>query len=414
LEAYWSDLLRRIATLLDSGRRGRSRGAGRASGGAASPAVRLEALLPSLRCLLADARVLRPDHRALGSLLETAPLERLPEELSYRVAACLVEFAGSVGRVREALELAERVLPSGAPVLSPAAARLARFKGEMLLRVGEVEEASRLQGQARGVFACASMPLEEAQCLNNLGTIELHRGRIAAACSAFHEALARIGSRSAPVLCGHIQNNLGVAAAMRGESVEAEGCFQRALVHRRRGRDAPGVAETLYNLCLVSLRERRLDEARERFGPAWELAERLRLGVLLAHLRVARAEIFLAAEDPRPAQRLLAEAERLYAAQGNGAGRAEVLRLRGELAARRGRVGAARAAFEEAIRLCRRAGYGLGEAQALERLAELDLAAGRLAASHAGLERALEIYRGLGARIDASRVERRLLAGEPG
>jgi len=373
-----------------------------------------ETVMASLRCLLAD---LLDDQahatearQGIAAALGQLDLSLVTPGLRLSFVNLIIDMLNTLGHVSEALAYSERFLPLDAPAVEPAAVCIVRYQGDFLRQMGRGMEARARQQAAREAAVSQGLPLEEAQCLNNLALLDMEAGNLAGASQQLARALARADGAPAPVLLGHVHNNRGIIASITGDLETARSEFTRSLAHREAGGDWPGTAETLYNLALVSRRQQRLNEALTLLDQAHALARHLRYGMLLAHIMVARAELFIEQNDLDPAEPLLRRAQTFYSSQQIQMGVAETIRVRGDSLLAANQHDHAIPLFRLAADLCRQAGYALGEAMALERLSEAIARTGDLSAAYQTVSAAASLFRQSGAQLDASRAEAAQLA----
>ncbi len=369
-------------------------------------------IMASLHCIM--SHVALDQHRSTSAVhqiiacIHDLPLEKRPVHQPSSLCFKIMEMLDLLGYVKEALDFSRR-FPLDENQKNPLIqAKILRYQGGFLRNLGSYDQASDHLKTAASVFKQNAMPIEYAQCLNNIGLIKLELGKTTEAMELFNEAFDRIDAIDAPVLTGMLYNNRGVSASIRGELECALSDFSRGMTYSKRSHDWPGQAESLYNQSIIYRKKKKQDISLSLLEEARQLASQLKYSILIANIQLMRAELFLDQSDPVAADPLITEAKRYYENQGIWPGIAESLMIRSGVSILNGHLDHARKELTEAIRIDRMVGYKLGEALSLEKLADLAFRSGEADAGVNHLQSARELFRQLDAHLDFIRVESKL------
>jgi tetratricopeptide (TPR) repeat protein len=242
--------------------------------------------------------------------------------------------------------------------------------------------------------------------LNALAGFEYEAGELVAARGKYLEALELAG-RSGPLL-GRIEQNLGILDSVQGRHADALAHYRRALDAFQNAGDEAGCAIALHNLGLVALRRGELEDAERSLDRSAVIATRIGDVQLAGLCQLHRAEVLHARqrydEAGRRAEAALLHFERL----GNTRGRAEALRVSGQVLRDSGRPVLAEERLRAAVRLAVEDGWVLGQAEASRELARLRQRAGLDREALSLLGEAQRLFRRLDARLEVEDVAQRM------
>jgi tetratricopeptide (TPR) repeat protein len=282
--------------------------------------------------------------------------------------------------------------------------------GRVAWRQGHLDDA--LEHYERAREAAIELRDDElrANAENGVGSVHCQRGAYAQARAAWRTAFDL--TRDA-ALRGRIHLNLGVLAAMLGETGEAKELYEQAARAFDEGRDDAGSALALHNLALLHAEAREWEEAEAAYAKCLVLAERLGDRRTMASVLLNRAELLCARERHADALACCERAKALYAELRDEAGRAAVFRWQGEAYRRLRRVDEAEPRLKEAIRIAGRLQLLLLEAEAARELGLLKAANGDATSATKWLRRALARFSMMSAEQQAAAVEEQLNALKP-
>jgi tetratricopeptide (TPR) repeat protein len=303
------------------------------------------------------------------------------------------------GRFREALETYHRAPDRAAR----ADARL--LAATAATRLGELDLAEALAGEAARRFAERGDFDGRMRALNLLGVIGFERGQLAEAERRLSEALSIAYRLDDSLAAARACNNLASVAHLQGRPDEAVGLYRGALLGYQRLGDRRGTAETYHNLGLAYRQLADYDEAENAVGQAVRHAESVGEPALMALTSGGRAELRIDRGDAELALSELDRAARLAEVAGDVIGQAELRRIRALAALRQGRHGSAveeaeagrQTAIEHDVALLR------AECAALAALAYRALGQGKVAEERRA--EAAELFRKLGAVTLLQRFE---------
>ena len=232
-----------------------------------------------------------------------------------------------------------------------------------------------------------------------LGSLDLHEGRYAAARKNFAISLA-LDEKSG--------DRLGVSSALHqlasiflseGNLAMAKANFDKALEIDMEIGNRAGIAAVLHNLATIDLNEKKYDEARDKFGKSQEIKEEIGDLVAVATTWHQLAVIDDEQGDYAGARDKSAKALNLRDAAGDHAGVATTLHLLAGIDLKEGNFADARRLFDTALRMRQQIGDRPGEAASLHGLASVDLEEGDYAAAGHKFANALKMNQEMGARV---------------
>jgi tetratricopeptide (TPR) repeat protein len=295
------------------------------------------------------------------------------------------------GRFREALEAYRR-----AGAVAPRADALL-LAATAATRLGELDPAEKLAGEAARRFAERGDFDGRMRALNLLGVIGFERGQLAEAESRLAEALSIAYRLDDSLLAARSCNNLASVAHLRGRPEEAVGLYRGALLGYQRLGDRRGTAETYHNLGLTYRQLADYDEAEKAVMQAVRHAESVGEPTLIALTSGGRAELRIDQGDAALALLELDRASRVAELAGDVIGVAELRRIRAVAAWRDRRFDDAMEEAEAGRATAREHGVALLKAECAALAALAYRALGRLETAETRRAEAVEVFRGLGA-----------------
>jgi tetratricopeptide (TPR) repeat protein len=295
------------------------------------------------------------------------------------------------GRFREALEAYRR-----AGAVAPRADALL-LAATAATRLGELDPAEKLAGEAARRFAERGDFDGRMRALNLLGVIGFERGQLAEAESRLAEALSIAYRLDDSLLAARSCNNLASVAHLRGRPEEAVGLYRGALLGYQRLGDRRGTAETYHNLGLTYRQLADYDEAEKAVMQAVRHAESVGEPTLIALTSGGRAELRIDQGDAALALLELDRASRVAELAGDVIGVAELRRIRAVAAWRDRRFDDAMEEAEAGRATAQEHGVALLKAECAALAALAYRALGRLETAETRRAEAVEVFRGLGA-----------------
>jgi tetratricopeptide (TPR) repeat protein len=236
------------------------------------------------------------------------------------------------GRFKDTLERYRKIdtEPEGRrPDVQLLAATAATRLGDLVMGASLADEALE-QFRRRGDWD-GSM-----RSLNLLGAIHWERGQMTEAGMSFGEALRLARQLNDGLMLARACNNLASVAHLQGRFDEAAALFRGALLAYQRLGDRRGTAETYHNLGLAYWQAGEWRQAQDAADDAVRHAEMVGDRSLLALALAGRAEIRVERDDVPLAERELQRAQHLALEAVDEIVGAEVHRVRGLAALRRG------------------------------------------------------------------------------
>jgi tetratricopeptide (TPR) repeat protein len=295
------------------------------------------------------------------------------------------------GRFREALETYRRAGNGSAR----ADARL--LAATAATRLGELDLAESLAGDAVHRFVERGDFDGRMRALNLLGVIGFERGQLAEAELRLTEALSLAYRLEDSLIAARVCNNLASVAHLRGRPEEAVGLYRGALLGYQRLGDRRGTAETYHNLGLTYRQMADYDEAEKAVMQAVRHAESVGEPTLMALTSGGRAELRIDQGDAALALPELDRASRMAELAGDVIGVAELRRIRAVAAWREGRYEQAVEEAEAGRRTAEEHGVALLEAECAALTALAYRAQGRTDIAEARRAEAVDAFRNLGA-----------------
>ena len=303
------------------------------------------------------------------------------------------------GRFREALETYRR---AGDAAVRADARLLAATAAT---RLGELDLAEMLAGEAARRFAERADFDGRMRSLNLLGVIGFERGQLTEAEHRLTEALGIAYRLEDSLVAARACNNLASVAHLRGRSEEALGLYRGALLGYQRLGDRRGTAETYHNLGLTYRQMADYDEAEKAVMQAVRHAESLGEPMLMALTSGGRAELRIDQGDPELARPELDRASRMAELAGDVIGLAELSRISAVAAWREGRYEETVEQAEAGRRTAEEHDVALLKAECAALAALAYRALGRRETAEARRAEAVDVFRGLGAARLLERFE---------
>jgi len=279
-----------------------------------------------------------------------------------------------------------------------ARARLLYRVGQLHRRLGELDQALALLGQAMGIYRRSNDTDEEAATFNQLGMVHTARSDFDSALSAYDEALRLWRGQGRSDQAARVLNNRALVFQSVGRPRLALEAYRQARERFRVAGDRRREATALQNLATLQLD---LGEPRAALDTHLRALELIRAegqpeleARFLVNLTLVYEELGELHEALEAASSALARFHEL----GHGRLEADARINLGGLFARLGRPREAREHFREALRLARETGDRRLEATALLHLGHALAALDRQGESRRLLEDALALHRELGDR----------------
>ena len=234
-----------------------------------------------------------------------------------------------------------------APVLVDAV----RLKGTEHCDRGQTAKAEPLYLESLQLAEMMNFDSGRAHALNCLGSIEQRRGNLNAASHYFEASLGIARRCREPRLVGMLQQNLGVVADIRGNSVAALAYYRAALVTLDIAADRGTTLKVLNNLGYLCAKEKRDQEARSILNRAVTMAREC--GDLMCEgiIEENRAELELSVGDMDTAYSSIERALAIADHRDDRMRYASALKLKAETSRRLGDVRGAVDILQHAIAL---------------------------------------------------------------
>jgi tetratricopeptide (TPR) repeat protein len=338
--------------------------------------------------------------------LATAEARRLAE---------LARAAGFGDSPDDALQLhrdAASLIGSDEP--TPLLADVLRWQATVLCDRGRTSEAEPLYQRSLDVANEIGYDAGRAHATNYLASLALRRGDLAAAIDLLTRALDLADRCGEARLVGMLQQNLGIAADIRGNPSAAIAHYRVSLRTFQQTNDLQPLCWVLNNLGLVLLREEEYNEAGDCFVRALSIA-RTR-GDLMSEVIIEenRAELLMITDAIDEAYASLARAKEIAELRGDDLRLAAALRLRGTHERLSGRPGDATDTLRYALTLSAITEDALLGAETLFQFGMALDEFGDAKAARSALESALEAFQRIGAWRWVARVRTRLSGGATG
>lgn len=279
--------------------------------------------------------------------------------------------------------------------------------GRALRSLGEYDRALRFFERSLALSVSTGDRASSARALDGLGRVAWARGDHDLAESRYTHALAlrRDVGDALPIAAS--LHRLGVLRVERGAFRDALNLFRESLAIRRDHGDSAGVASQLASVGDVVLQRGDPDTARRVWAEALTAAEADADAVMVGMLHVRIVDAALHDDDLDGAATHLDAAEHIASATRDRALACEVLRLRGDLDARRGNRQSAVNTLRDAVAEARDVGSRRLEGLALLSLARIRGDLGSDAEAEQGFRDAEACLREAGAEVELARAWQR-------
>lgn len=196
---------------------------------------------------------------------------RLDKELIYlpKVATYLIEIAGDYHRASQFLERGLEKLAADDPQRLP----LLNLNGQILIRLGNFEEANIQIDEARQLATKTDDSLALARCFVDLGEIFYRQGHAEKSYQNYQHALEIVNRTENHILKAECLEGLGQLASGQGEYDKAFEYNQKSLAIRQVIGDAQGIFHSLSNLGILRSRQERYQEALEYYEQVLDFRE---------------------------------------------------------------------------------------------------------------------------------------------
>jgi tetratricopeptide (TPR) repeat protein len=279
-----------------------------------------------------------------------------------------------------------------------------------LRALGRTDEALALVGELGWVVRRRQVGRLERRVLNLESALRFERGETEAARSLWERVLELASHADDHDLVAKSSNNLGVLHTLQGRPEQAVAAYARARAAFHRLGDRRGLAQAHQNLAISYRESGFTGEADSHFRAAMEHARASDSPDILGRAEEERALLLLLVGDIEMAEAAARRAIDRLDAIGDAVGRAEALRVLGQVHLAAGRHAAAVQALEEALDQARTASASLLEAETLATLARLHDRVGEdEQARQLGAE-ADAVFQRLGASAWGDRLRNRLAA----
>jgi tetratricopeptide (TPR) repeat protein len=253
----------------------------------------------------------------------------------------------------------------------------------------------------------------EMRASNLLGIISFETGDLPGAETCFTDALQLAEALGERLLRAQLENNLGNVCNLSGRPELTRERFDRALALYAELGERLGEAQTLHNLGITHRDLGRLKDAVDFFHRAATAAQIAGDSRLLAMSTVALAELELEQGEVDAAERMARMALMRFDVHSSLFGLAEVHRVLGVIAHRRGNYDAARGSFCRALELCKLHAGPLIEAETRLEYGRLLRQLGEIDHARIELQKALNAFEQLQATRQASRARELLEQDAP-
>ncbi len=305
------------------------------------------------------------------------------------------------GRLTDALDCYAAALAAAEPRDIESRAIALRRQASIHRRRQEFDRALALVRASYETAMEGDAPGLAAEALNCKAWIHIDRCEWTDAERELDRALSLGGASE---LTGHVEQNLGVIANIRGNYDEARRRYLRSLRAFDRARNELGCARAYHNLGMLSADREQWRDAEAYFDAALERAVHLGDVALRATTLLNRTEVDVAC---RRFERALASAEEAlttFSQLGNALSKADAYRWLGVVYREQGDVGLAENRFHSAIALARSVGAKLPEAEATRELAILYVNQERNQDALRLLNTSRKLFGALGASADDHKV----------
>ena len=321
-------------------------------------------------------------------------VENAEESISTVLYKAYGDLLGRLGKLEEAEEQygrAEELYQRAKDNLG--LANMLQSRGDLLSRLGKLEEAEEQYGKAEELYRKEKTDLGLANTLKSRGDLLSRLGKL-------EEAEEQYGK--AEELFQKEKDDLGLANTLRsrgdllsrlGKLEEAEEQYGRAEELYQKEKADLGLANTLKSRGDLLRRRGKLEEAEEQYGRAEELFQKEKDDLGLANTLKSRGDLLRHLGKLEEAEEQYGRAEKLYQKEKDDLGLANTLRSRGDLLSRLGRVEGAEEQYGRAEKLYQKEKDDLGLANTLKSRGDLLRRLGKVEEAESQYKEAEELYR---------------------
>lgn len=348
-------------------------------------------------------------HQRPAMTLPATPNDKSIATVEARRLAELARAAGLGDAPDDALQWHRDAMSLlGSDEATPLLADVLRWQATVLRDRGRTSDAEPLYQKSLDMATQLGYDAGRAHAINDLSSIALRRGDVTTAANLMSDAL-EIADRCGELrLVGMLQQNLGIAADIRGNPAAAIAHYRVSLRTFEQTNDLQPMCWVLNNLGIVLLREERYAEASECFTRAFGIS-RAR-GDLMSEgiIDENRAELALILDQVDEAYTYLMRAKEIAELRGDDLRLAAALKLKGAHERMSGRAADATDTLRYALTLSAITEDALLGAETLYQFGlALDAFGDPKGAKNAWYS-ALEAFERIGARQWVGRVQKRL------
>jgi len=335
--------------------------------------------------------------RTIQHIWDAKGLPEFSLDLRFELHLEMGKALASLGRHDEALLAYQEVLKYCREATHlPVRAETFMHIGQLLAKQGDFERALGFLQRAIGAGRRLDDPTLLCKALRNLGVVYVELGEFEEAQLTYDEAIAVARSHKDGLVLADLQNNLGTIMNMRGHWRRALELYRDALQIYRAEGEIRKCAYCENNIGITFTEQGLNEDAAEFFERAYDTAAEIKDASLTLLLNINLADLFLKMGDMDKAQQHCEEAELHLSTEGTVNGRlVETRKIRAMIAAARGDVEQARAAYTEAHKLARQIGARFLEAEVLLERGKLLGVCGCNLDALTDLEASYSIYRSL-------------------
>lgn len=271
-------------------------------------------------------------------------------------------------------------------------------------RVGNFAKAKASGEEACGRSRTGGHLVEEALCLNVLGSVAFERGLLDEAEEHYGQALRIAGRCSSDEVTARAANNLASIKHLRGDQAGSRDLYATALLAYARLGDESGKAESYHNLAITFREAGALAEAARADQAALACSSTPEATGILALIHSSLAETALLGGDPATALAQLDKGEFEVWTGRDPLASAELDRVRAAYLASVGEPGRALEAVDRAAATADRLGNPLLQAECAAMAARVLRQLGREAEAAPKTETAAGLFRSLGAVAQLERL----------
>lgn len=348
----------------------------------------------------------RRESKSSHGFAATRPGSHAQESRELVARAREHEHRGSVAEAGVAYEMALALI-DGAPT-SPLHTDLHRWHGALLFDIGSTSEAEAFFRRSLETAQFIRYAIGIARAQASLARIAHRRGDLAAAKRQYDDASLNAVASGDHALFARVELDLGSLSALMGDVEDANQRFRLSVRALGEAGDDAGVAWALDNVAQLRAQRGRLDEARSAVAQGLAIAEQLGHALLEQRLSATAAEIAFAGGDIDECDAASGRALNIASRRGDRLGRAQGLRFRARVQARRGATEQAATSLESARALAAQGEDLLMGARVLAEYGDALASWGNTARARAAWEQAHAAYARLGMPPEAIAVARRL------